>query len=104
MDEATKAAHKFADSALSEHTIEDPTLRTKLEKLRQAAKVFSHGIIDTVPAGPERDRILLRIRESFLLAVDCAEMNQPAPDPRIRPARIDEATAQAMRDGKFKTD
>lgn len=102
MDPAVKAAHQRVDDTLAQHPIENPTLRTRVEKLRSAAKVFSHGIVDLVPEGPERDRALMGVREALLIAIDGIELHQPKADPRIRPSVIDEATARAYRDGKMR--
>ena len=102
MEDATRAAHERVDTVLAEHPLENPTLRTRVEKLRAAAKTFSHGVIEIIPESPERDEALRLIRLALLVAVDGAELNQPTSDPRVRAAVIDEATAVAMRDGKFK--
>lgn len=88
-------------AALDPRPVEDPALRTKLEKLRTVAGSLSRGIYDVVPEGVERDRALLLVREALMWSVAGCEVHQPESDPRVRPARVSEEMAQAMRDGKM---
>lgn len=97
-----KVVHQEVERLLTHHEIKDPMVSAKLDKLRAVVKNFAHGVIDVVPEGAERDQALLAVREAWAWAEAGVRLHQPVGGiPRISAARIDEATAVAMRDGKI---
>jgi hypothetical protein len=99
MDESTRDLHASYDKLLDKRLpLRDDMQIAKVDKLRSIAKQLAHGIIDVVPAGAEKDKALGALRDALLWAEIGCEVNQIEGLPRITAARIDERTAQQMRD------
>lgn len=101
-EQQIKELHVATDKLFKAAPIADTMLLAKIEKARSQARTLAHTLIDVVPAGPERDAALLQLRQVVALAIMGCEAHPVVGPPRITAARIDEATAVAMRDGSLK--
>lgn len=99
MDESLREQHADIDKALDARPpLRDEMKKVKFDKLRALIKQVGHGVVDVVPDGVEKDQALIALRQALLWVEAGVEIHQEAGIPRITAARIDEATAVAMRD------
>lgn len=98
MDETTKTQHESVEAVFAAQPIQDEMLQARFEKFKSIAKVFSHAVVDLVPAGVEQDEALMLIRHAVAVAESGIRLGQPKGRPRITAARVSEADAVALRD------
>lgn len=99
MDENLREQHASIDKALDKRLpLRDEMKAPKVDKLRSLIKQVGHGVVDVVPEGVEKEQALVALRQVLMWVEAGTELHQESGIPRITAARIDEATAVAMRD------